>query len=105
MKHTVRKGLESPCTIRGMLVRDYWVFMALCAGAALLGVMGLRAGVVSGNWKLLGLAAAVSATGLPVLYFRFLKNARPAKFRTARRELTISNLDFFKKNTPIGTNT
>lgn len=80
-----------------MLVRDYWVFMGLCAGAALLGVMGLRAGVVSGNWKLLGLAAGLSATGLPFFFFRFLKNARPAKFKTTRRELTISNLDFFRK--------
>ena len=53
MKYTVRKGLESPCTIRGMLARDYWVFMGLCALLALMGFMGLRSGISSGNWQLL----------------------------------------------------
>ena len=89
--------METPCTIRGMLVRDYWVFMGLCAGAALLGVMGLKAGVSSGNWRLLGLTLGLSAIGLPFFFARFLKNARPTKFKTTRQEVTISNLEFFKK--------
>lgn len=92
MKYTVRKGLESPCTIRGMLARDYWVFMGLCALLALMGFMGLRSGISSGNWQLLLLCLVGAPVLLPTVYIKLRRKARSKKFDISKTETSLSNL-------------
>lgn len=36
MRYKVRKGLESPCMIRGLLSGDYWIFVGCCSAAFVL---------------------------------------------------------------------
>ena len=66
MRYTVRKGLESPCMIRGFLSSDYWIFVGCCAAALVLLFLSVRTGIMTGDWTLTLLvlsAAAAAGTG------------------------------------------
>ena len=52
MKYTIRKGLESPCMIRGFLSSDYWIFVGCCAAALILLFLSVRTGIMTGDWTL-----------------------------------------------------
>ena len=41
MRYKVRKGLESPCMIRGLLSGDYWIFVGCCSAAFVLFFLGI----------------------------------------------------------------
>ena len=43
MRYRIRKGLESPCMIRGLLSGDYWIFVGCCSAAFVLFFLGIRA--------------------------------------------------------------
>lgn len=45
MRYRIRKGLESPCMIRGLLSGDYWIFVGCCSAAFVLFFLGIRAGI------------------------------------------------------------
>ena len=81
MRYKVRKGLESPCMIRGLLSGDYWIFVGCCSAAFVLFFLGIRAGISAGNWT------------LPLLLYKLKKKARPQKFKETGKEINISNLD------------
>ena len=49
MRYTVRKGLESPCMIRGFLSSDYWIFVGCCAAALVLLFLSVRTGIMTGT--------------------------------------------------------
>ena len=79
MRYKVRKGLESPCMIRGLLSGDYWIFVGCCSAA--------------GHWNLPVLVLVISLSTLPLLLYKLKKKARPKKFKETGKEINISNLD------------
>jgi len=92
MRYTVRKGLESPCMIRGFLSSDYWIFVGCCAATLVLLFLSVRTGIMTGDWTLTLLVLLVSLPLLPALAYRFRKKARPTKFRKSKYGITVSNL-------------
>ena len=92
MRYTVRKGLESPCMIRGFLSSDYWIFVGCCAAALVLLFLSVRTGIMTGDWTLTLLFVTVSLPLLPVLGHKLRKKARPTKFRESKYGMTVSNL-------------
>lgn len=96
MKYTIRKGLETPCKIRGLLSYDYWMLVGALGGYAILAILGLRNGIISGEWNMLLLSILLCISTIPVLYRKFKKNARIKKFDETRREFTISNFEITK---------
>ncbi len=96
MKYTIRKGLETPCKIRGLLSYDYWMLVGALGGYAILAILGLRNGIISGEWNMLLLSILLCISTIPVLYKKFKKNARIKKFDETRREFTISNFEITK---------
>lgn len=92
MKYTVRKGLESPCMIRGFLSSDYWIFVGCCSTALVLLFLGIRSGIMTGDWTLTLLVLLVSLPVLPVLGHKLRKKAQPTKFRESKYGMTVSNL-------------
>ncbi|MCS3016058.1 hypothetical protein NXU95_03135 [Phocaeicola vulgatus] len=60
MRYRIRKGLESPCMIRGLLSGDYWIFVGCCSAAFVLFFLGIRAGISAGNWNLPVLVLVIS---------------------------------------------
>lgn len=91
MKHTIRKGLESPCKIRGFLSSDYWILVGVLSGAIILFVLGIRSGITAGNWSTCIMTLVSTAAIIPILVRKFRKNARNKKFDEIKREYTISN--------------
>ena len=93
MKYTVRKGLETPCKIRGFLSSDYWILVGALSSVAILFTLGLRSGIYSGNWNLSIMTAVAGIVVIPSLIRRFRKNARSKKFDETKHEHTISNFE------------
>lgn len=93
MRYKVRKGLESPCMIRGLLSGDYWIFVGCCSAAFVLFFLGIRAGISAGNWNLPVLVLVISLPTLPLFLYKLKKKARPQKFKETGKEINISNLD------------
>lgn len=91
MKYTIRKGLESPCKIRGFLSSDYWILVAIIAAIIILFVLGLRSGIMNGDWNLSIIAFIGAITIIPIMVTKFKKNVRNRKFDEIKREFTISN--------------
>lgn len=97
MRHKIRKGLETPCMIKGLLSSDYWMFVGIAAATLILGVLGVRSGFSGGSWMLALAAGVFAVTGLPVIRKKFKEKARPKKFDTPKKEITISNLFIHRK--------
>ncbi|KAB3671068.1 hypothetical protein HKQ52_17970 [Bacteroides vulgatus] len=93
MRYRIRKGLESPCMIRGLLSGDYWIFVGCCSAAFVLFFLGIRAGISAGNWNLPVLVLVISLPTLPLLLYKLKRKARPQKFKDTGKEINISNLD------------
>jgi len=93
MRYKIRKGLESPCMIRGLLSGDYWIFVGCCAAAIILFFLGIRAGISAGSWALFQLTLVLSLPGLPAMLYMLKKKARPTKFRETRYGMNVSNLE------------
>ncbi|KAB6476698.1 hypothetical protein GAZ06_13200 [Phocaeicola vulgatus] len=93
MRYRIRKGLESPCMIRGLLSGDYWIFVGCCSAAFILFFLGIRAGISAGNWNLPVLVLVISLPTLPLLLYKLKRKARPQKFKETGKEINISNLD------------
>jgi hypothetical protein len=91
MKYTIRKGLESPCKIRGFLSIDYWILIAALSGTVILFVLGMRSGIMAGDWSTCIITLTCSIIVLPILVRRFRRNARSKKFDEIKKEYTISN--------------
>ena len=91
MKYTIRKGLESPCKIWGFLSSDYWILVAIIAAIIILFVLGLRSGIMNGDWNLSIIAFIGAITIIPIMVTKFKKNVRNRKFDEIKREFTISN--------------
>lgn len=91
MKHSFRKGLESPCKIRGFLSTDYWILVAALSGAFILFILGLRSGIMVGNWSTCIMTIICSIVLFPILIRKFRKNAKSKKFDEIKKEYTISN--------------
>ncbi|WP_304326650.1 hypothetical protein [Phocaeicola plebeius] len=91
MKYTIRKGLESPCKIRGFLSTDYWILVAAGAASIILFVLGVRSGIISGNWSTCIMTIICSFALFPILIRKFRKNAKSKKFDEIKKEYTISN--------------
>lgn len=91
MNHNIRKGLESPCKIRGFLSTDYWILVASLSGAVILFVLGIRSGIMAGDWSICIMTLICSIIILPILINKFRKNARNKKFDETKKEYTISN--------------
>lgn len=81
MRYKVRKGLESPCMIRGLLSGDYWIFVGCCSAAFVLFFLGIRAGISAGNWNLPVLVLVISLPTLPLLLYKLKKKADPKSSR------------------------
>ena len=92
MRYTVRKGLESPCMIRGFLSSDHWIFVGCCAAALILLFLSVRIGIMDSDWTQALLVLFVSLLVLPVLRHKLRKKARPTKFRESKYGMTVSNL-------------
>ena len=82
MKYTIRKGLESPCMIRGFLSSDYWIFVGCCAAALILLFLSVRIGIMDSDWT----------QALLVLRHKLRKKAQSTKFRESKYGMTVSNL-------------
>lgn len=96
MKYTIRKGLESPCKIRGLLSTDYWLMVAWLSSMLIMLFLSIRSGFTGGNWDLFLLITIISITVTPFLYCRLKGRARERKFDERKQEITISNLTVFK---------
>lgn len=81
MRYKVRKGLESPCMIRGLLSGDYWIFVGCCSAAFVLFFLGIRAGISAGNWNLPVLVLVISLPTLPLLLYKLKKRHGPKSSR------------------------
>lgn len=79
MRYKVRKGLESPCMIRGLLSGDYWIFVGCCSAAFVLFFLGIRAGISAGNWNLPVLVLVISLSTLPLLLYKLKKKGTAQK--------------------------
>lgn len=79
MRYKVRKGLESPCMIRGLLSGDYWIFVGCCSAAFVLFFLGIRAGISAGNWNLPVLVLVISLPTLPLLLYKLKKKGTTPK--------------------------
>ena len=96
MKHTVYKGLESPCMIKGFLSTDYWMYVG-CSGAALIFiVLSLRSSFTTGNWEQFFLIVICSAIILPIIRHRLKKRAKSTKFVEKKNVMTINNFSITK---------
>lgn len=102
MRYRIRKGLESPCMIRGLLSGDYWIFVGCCSAAFVLFFLGIRAGISAGNWNLPVLVLVISLPTLPLLLYKLKRKARPQKFKETGKEINISNLDINRVLTKKG---
>lgn len=96
MKYTIRKGLESPCKIRGFLSSDYWILVSVSSGCIILLLLGLRSGIMTGDWSLCFLSIIGFLTAIPLLINKFRKNARSRKFDETKKEFTVSNFHLNK---------
>lgn len=79
MRYRIRKGLESPCMIRGLLSGDYWIFVGCCSAAFVLFFLGIRAGISAGNWNLPVLVLVISLPTLPLLLYKLKKKGTAPK--------------------------
>lgn len=93
MKYTIRKGLESPCKIKGFLSTDYWILVSVASACIVLLILGLRSGIINKNWDTCTLTVIGSMVIIPILIRKFKKNARNKKFDEIKKEYTISNFD------------
>lgn len=93
MRYKVRKGLETPCKIRGLLSGDYWIFVGCCSSAGILLFLSARTGITTGNWSLTLLLSLVFLISLPLLLHILKKRSRQDKFKETKTEIHISNLD------------
>lgn len=97
MRYKIRKGLESPCMIRGFLSSDYWIFVGCCGGALVLLFLSIRSGITTGGWDRTLLVLLVSLAGLPALRHKLKKKARPTKFRESGHGMTVSYLSLNRR--------
>lgn len=91
MRYIVRKGLESPCKIRGFLSSDYWLLIGILGAFIVLFILGIRSGIMSGDWNICLVSIIGAITVVPIVVRKFRKNARSKKFDEIKQELTVSN--------------
>ena len=96
MKHTVYKGLESPCMIKGFLSTDYWMYVGCLGAAVIFIVLSLRSSFQTGEWDQFLLIAACCIVVLPIIRHQLKKKARPMKFSEKKEVITINNFSITK---------
>lgn len=92
MDYKVRKGIESPCKIRGLLVQDFYRMLGYCGFAAALLLLEVRSWLEdsTGAGELLVMFLLLAAGGL-LLLRKFNKNASRKKYRPPYWEKTVTN--------------
>ena len=95
VKKKVRKGLETPLTIRGLPKRYFWRFLPLAAlgGAILLVVTMTTITDDHKPWRHMGYTAAIVFTLLIAFYvlFHFLGEREKSPRRLQKKETIVSN--------------
>ena len=92
--YKVRKGLETPLVIKGMLARDYWVFvilLCLLGGILAFGLSAMFMGAM--NWITWVIQLIVFGGGLFALLQYFLYKGKAKRYRFQKVESTLSNRD------------
>lgn len=96
MTFKIRKGLEAPCKIKGLLSTDYWLMTGWLSAMAILLFLGVRSGFTSGEWSQCMHVILITAVGTPLIYKKLKGKARSRKYDEVKRDITISNLHLFK---------
>lgn len=92
--YKVRKGLETPLIIKGMLARDYWVFiilLCLFGGILAFGLSAMLMGSMS--WISWIIQLIVLGGGLFALFQYFQYKGKAKRYRFKEVESTLSNRD------------
>ncbi len=96
MKHTVYKGLESPCMIKGFLSTDYWMYIGCCGAAVIFIVLTLRSAFTTGVWEQFYFTVLTALLVLPIIRHHLKKRARSTKFEEKKQVHTINNFSITK---------
>ena len=96
MEYKIRKGLETKCQIKGMLSSDYWILVGFASAVTILFLLGIRTGVLSGDWNQSLLMIVLLVVGMPLLIHKFREKARNKKFDEKKAAITISNMPIYK---------
>ena len=83
MEYKVRKGIENPCKIHGLLVRDFYLLLGYVKS-------WLEDGTTGG--EMLFIFVLLVGCGL-LLARKFYKNASRKKYRPPHWEKTVTNRD------------
>lgn len=89
MKYNFRKGLESPCKIRGFLSTDYWILVAALSGAIILFILGIRSGIMAGDWNICIMTLICSIIVFPVLVKKFRKTQETRSSMKLRKNIQL----------------
>lgn len=97
MNYRIRKGLETPCKIKGFLSTDYWLLVGWLSLLLILFFLGIRSGIMSSQWDSFFQVILLGACITPILFVKLRNRARSKKYDEIRKDLIISNLSLFKR--------
>lgn len=92
MDYKVRKGIETPCKIRGLLVHDFYLMLGYCGFAAALLLLEVKSRLEdsTGTGELTVIFLLAAVVGF-LLFRKFDRNASRKKYRPPYWERTVTN--------------
>lgn len=92
MEYKVRKGIESPCKIHGLLVHDFYLLLGYGAFAVAVLLLNVKSWLEGGTeaGELLVISLLLAAGG-GLLIRKFYRNASKKKYRPPYWKKTITN--------------
>ena len=94
MEYKVRKGIENPCKIHGLLVRDFYLLLGYGGFAVAVLLLNVKSWLEDGTTggEMLFIFVLLVGCGL-LLARKFYKNASRKKYRPPHWEKTVTNRD------------
>ena len=94
MEYKVRKGIENPCKIHGLLVRDFYLLLGYGGFAVAELLLNVKSWLEDGTTggEMLFIFVLLVGCGL-LLARKFYKNASRKKYRPPHWEKTVTNRD------------
>lgn len=94
MEYKVRKGIENPCKIHGLLVRDFYLLLGYGGFAVAVLLLNVKSWLEDGTTggEMLFIFVLLVGCGLS-LARKFYNNASRKKYRPPHWEKTVTNRD------------
>lgn len=92
MEYKVRKGIESPCKIHGLLVRDFYLLLGYGAFSVAVLLLNVKSWLQENtDTEELLVILLLLAAGVLLLVRKFYRNASRKKYRPPYWEKTVTN--------------